>query len=191
MAKGNVALSLALTSCSTLLAVIATPLLTWLYLGKSVDVPVASMMITMLKVSILPVALGVIINHFLSTKLDAVIKIFPSISILNICLITAIIIASNQNKLQNIALIIIAAVILHNLVGLVFGYIFSRLLSYNHIISKTLAIEVGMQNSGLGSKLAADHFSTLAMTPCAISALYHCLIGSLLAAYWRLRPPSE
>jgi BASS family bile acid:Na+ symporter len=184
LAKGNVALSLALTSCLTLLAVIATPLLTWLYLGKSVDVPVASMMITMLKVSTLPVALGVIINHFLSTKLDAVIKIFPSISILNICLTTAIIISSNQNKLQNIALIVIAAVILHNLVGLVFGYIFSRLLGYNHIISKTLAIEVGMQNSGLAVALANQYFQPISALPGAVFSIWHNLSGSILATIW-------
>jgi len=184
LAKGNVALSLALTSCSTLLAVIATPLLTWLYLGQSVEVPVASMMLTMLKVIILPVALGVIINHFLGAKLEVVIKIFPSISILSICLIIAIIIASNQNKLQSIAFTVIAAVILHNLVGLTLGYIFSKLLGYDHKISKTLAIEVGMQNSGLAVALASQYFQPIAALPGAVFSIWHNLSGSIIATIW-------
>jgi len=181
LAKGNVALSLALTSCSTLLAVIATPLLTWLYLGQSVEVPVASMIMTMLKVIVIPVALGVLINHFLSKKLDGVVKIFPSISILSICLIIAIIIANNQSKLQSIALIVIAAVILHNILGLVLGYIISKLLGYDHIISKTLAIEVGMQNSGLAVALASQYFQPISALPGAVFSIWHNLSGSILA----------
>ena len=184
LAKGNVALSLALTSCSTLLAVMATPLLTWLYLGQSVNVPVTNMILTMLKVIILPIALGVTINHFLSAKLGTVIKIFPSISILSICLIIAIIIASNQNKLQSIAFIVIAAVILHNLIGLVFGYIFSKLLGYDHKISKTLAIEVGMQNSGLAVALASQYFQPIAALPGAVFSIWHNLSGSIIATIW-------
>ena len=181
LAKGNVALSLALTSCSTLLAVIATPLLTWLYLGQSVEVPVASMIMTMLKVIVIPVALGVLINHFLSKKLDGVVKIFPSISILSICLIIAIIIANNQSKLQSIALIVIAAVILHNILGLLLGYIISKLLGYDHIISKTLAIEVGMQNSGLAVALASQYFQPISALPGAVFSIWHNLSGSILA----------
>ncbi len=184
LAKGNVALSLALTSCSTLLAVIATPLLTWLYLGESVEVPVSNMMITMLKVIIIPVAVGVLINHSLRTKINAVLKIFPSISILSICLIIAIIIASNQSKLQNLAIIVITAVVLHNLVGLIAGYTLSKLLGYDHKISKTLAIEVGMQNSGLAVALASQYFQPIAALPGAVFSIWHNLSGSILATMW-------
>ncbi|MGH1537673.1 MAG: bile acid:sodium symporter family protein [Gammaproteobacteria bacterium] len=184
LAKGNVALSLALTSCSTFLAVIATPLLAWLYLGQSVEVPVTNMMITMLKVIIFPIALGVLINHLLNTKLRAVIKIFPSVSILSICLIIAIIIASNQHSLQNIALTVVIAVILHNLVGLASGYFFSKQLGYDHKISKTLAIEVGMQNSGLAVALAYQYFQPIAALPGAVFSIWHNLSGSILATIW-------
>ncbi len=184
LAKGNVALSLALTSCSTLLAVIATPLLTWLYLGQSVEVPVTNMMMTLLKVIILPVALGVFINHLFGRSLNIVLKIFPSISILSICLIIAIIIASNQSKLQNLALIVIIAVILHNFVGLVCGYIFSKLLGFDHTNSKTLAIEVGMQNSGLAVALANQYFQAISALPGAVFSIWHNLSGSILATIW-------
>ena len=187
LAKGNVALSLTLTSSSTLLATIATPLLTWLYLGKSVEVPVASMIITMLKVIAIPVVLGVLMNHFLSKKLDRVLRIFPSISILSICFIIAIIIANNQSKLQSIALIVIVAVILHNTLGLVLGYIISKLLGYDHIISKTLAIEVGMQNSGLAVALASQYFQPISALPGAIFSIWHNLSGSILATIPKLK----
>ena len=184
LAKGNVALSLALTSCSTMLAVVATPLLTWLYLGESVQVPVSSMMLTMMKVIIIPVSLGVLINHYLRTKFDVVIKIFPSISIICICLIIAIIIASNQNKLQSIALILLIAVFLHNSIGLIAGYILSKFLGYDHKTSKTLAIEVGMQNSGLAVALATQYFHSVAALPGAVFSIWHNLSGSILATIW-------
>ena len=184
LAKGNVALSLALTSCSTLLAVIATPLLTWLYLGQSIDVPVSHMMMTLLKVIILPVALGVLINHLFGTSLKKVLKIFPSVSILSICLIIAIIIASNQSKLQNLAFIVISAVILHNFIGLVSGYFFSKLLGFDHRNSKTLAIEVGMQNSGLAVALANQYFQAVTALPGAVFSIWHNLSGSILATIW-------
>lgn len=184
LAKGNVALSLAMTSCSTLLAIVATPLLTWLYLGQSIDVPIVKMMETLLKVIIVPVALGIVINHFLGQKLDKALKIFPSISIVSICLIIAIIIANSQNKLQSLALLVIAAVILHNLSGLLFGYIFSKLLGYNHTNAKTLAIEVGMQNSGLAVALASQYFQPIAALPGAVFSIWHNLSGSILATIW-------
>jgi len=184
LAKGNVALSLAITSCSTLLAVIATPLLTWLYLGESVEVPITSMMLTMLKVVILPVSLGVMMNHFLSSKLNIMIKIFPSISILSICLIIAIIVAINQHKLQTLALTVITAVMLHNLIGLASGYFVSKFLGYEHKVSKTLAIEVGMQNSGLAVALANQYFQPIAALPGAVFSIWHNLSGSILATIW-------
>ena len=140
LAKGNVALSVVLTSCSTLIAVIATPLLTWIYLGQSVNVPVLSMMLTMLKIIVLPVTLGVLINHFLGNRLNKLLQVFPSISILSICLIIAIIIAANQTKLQSLVTTIVIAVVLHNIVGLLLGYMVSKQLGHNHTNSKTIAI---------------------------------------------------
>ncbi len=184
LANGNVALSLAITCCSTLLAIVATPLLTWLYLGESVEVPILSMILTMLKVIIIPVTLGVLINHLLGKKLEGVLKIFPSISILSICLIIAIIISLNQNRLQNIAFVVMAAVVLHNTVGMLTGYIFSKLLGYDNKIARTLAIEVGMQNSGLAVALASQYFQPIAALPGAVFSIWHNLSGSILATIW-------
>ncbi len=184
LANGNVALSLALTSCSTLFAIVATPFLTWLYLGESVEVPITSMILTMLKVIVVPVSLGMLINYFLGRKLEAALKIFPSISILSICLIIAIIIALNQLRLQSIAFIVIAAVVLHNTIGLLAGYIFSKLLGYSNKIARTMAIEVGMQNSGLAVALASQYFQPIAALPGAVFSIWHNLSGSILATIW-------
>ncbi len=184
LARGNVALSIALTSISTLLAVVATPILTWIYLGHSIDVPVFNMMSTVLKVIVLPVSLGVLINYSFGQRLALIIRIFPSISVLAICIIIAIIIANNQPKLHAIVSIVMIAVILHNLMGLVIGYIFSYWLGYNEKIRKTIAIEVGMQNSGLAVALATEYFKPLAALPGAVFSIWHNLSGSLLAAIW-------
>ncbi|MEM7401140.1 MAG: bile acid:sodium symporter family protein [Pseudomonadota bacterium] len=184
LAKGNVALSVTLTSCSTLLAILATPLLTWLYLGHSVEVPILNMIFTMLKIILLPVTAGVLINHFLGNKLGRLLQVFPSISILSICLIIAIIIAANQIKLQSLAVIMVAAVVLHNVTGLLLGYSLSKLLGYNHSNAKTLAIEVGMQNSGLAVALASQYFQPIAALPGAVFSIWHNLSGAILATIW-------
>lgn len=184
LARGNVALSIALTSISTLLAIVATPILTWIYLGHSIEVPVLNMMSTVLKVIVLPVSLGVLINYSFGQRLAPIIRIFPSISVLAICLIIAIIIASNQPTLHAIAGIVMVAVVLHNLMGLVTGYLFSYWFGYNEKTRKTIAIEVGMQNSGLAVALATEFFKPLAALPGAVFSIWHNLSGSLLAAIW-------
>ncbi len=184
LAGGNVALSIALTTASTLLAIIATPMLTWLYIGTSVDVPLFSMMLSILKVVVLPVGLGVLINYLLSSKYTSVVHVFPSISVIFICFIIAIIVASNQAKLQNLATLIIFAVVLHNLVGLLTAYVAGYLLGYSTKVCKTLAIEVGMQNSGLAVALASQYFQPIAALPGAIFSIWHNLSGAFFAAMW-------
>ncbi len=184
LARGNVALSIALTTFSTLLAVIATPLLTWLYIGQKLDVPVTNMMLSVFKVVILPVAAGVLINYFFAKKVMPIIRIFPSISVIAICIIIAIIVALSHNTLQTLAVVIIAAVMLHNILGLLLGYGISYVLGYDAQIQKTLAIEVGMQNSGLAVALANDFFKPVAALPGAVFSIWHNLSGSLLSAYW-------
>jgi len=184
LARGNLALSIALTTISTLLAVIATPLLTWLYLGHSINVPVFSMMFTVFKIIILPVCIGVLINYIYGVRIVIMKRILPTLSILAICVIIAIIVASNQKKIHPIAVIVIFAVVLHNLAGFLSGYLISYWFGYNKEIQKTLAIEVGMQNSGLAVALATEYFKPLAALPGAIISIWHNLAGSLLAVIW-------
>lgn len=184
LAKGNVALSITITAFSTLLAVIATPALSLLYLGKNVDVPAMKMLLDIVKIILLPVTAGVIINHLFGRFLQSTRRVFPLISVFSIVLIIAIIVALNQPRLGSIGILLISAVALHNALGLFTGYFIPRLLGMDKKTCKTLAIEVGMQNSGLAVALAAKYFAPTAALPGALFSLWHNLTGSLLASFW-------
>jgi BASS family bile acid:Na+ symporter len=184
LAKGNVALSITITTFSTLLAVFATPALSFVYLGEHIDVPVQKMLIDIFKIILLPVSAGVIINQFFGQFLSSTRRVFPLISVFSIVLIIAIIVALNQSRLGSIGIILIAAVALHNALGLIIGYGVPYALGMDKRTCKTLAIEVGMQNSGLAVALAAKYFSAAAALPGALFSLWHNLTGSLLAAFW-------
>jgi BASS family bile acid:Na+ symporter len=184
LAKGNVALSITITTASTLLAVIATPVISLLYLGKQVDVPAMKMLMDILNIIILPVAAGVIINQLFGRFLASTRHVFPLISVFSIVLIIAIIVALNQSRLGSVGLILMVAVALHNACGLFVGYWLPRLLGMDKKTSKTLAIEVGMQNSGLAVALAVKYFAPISALPGALFSLWHNLSGSLLASFW-------
>jgi BASS family bile acid:Na+ symporter len=184
LAKGDVALSITLTTVSTLLAIIATPLLTLLYAGATVPVPAVDMLITILKVILMPVLLGVLVNHFFHRSLLVVRDLFPVVSVAAIVVIIAIIVALNQGQLENLVPGVLIVVVLHNLVGLAGGYWLPRVLGRELRECRTLAIEVGMQNSGLAVALAVKYFSVSAALPGALFSIWHNLTGSLLAGYW-------
>ncbi|MES9818046.1 MAG: bile acid:sodium symporter family protein [Candidatus Thiodiazotropha sp.] len=187
LARGDVALSITLTTASTLLAIIATPILTWLYVGQKVPVPVASMLWSIFKIVLLPVTLGVLVNTLFGRKLGAFKHIFPLLSVLAIVVIIAIIVALNRSNLANMGIAIALAVIMHNLLGLAGGYWVPKLLGWDERVCRTLAIEVGMQNSGLGVALAVKYFSVAAALPGALFSIWHNLTGSMLAGYWSRR----
>jgi BASS family bile acid:Na+ symporter len=187
LARGDVALSITLTAVSTLLAVLATPLLTLLYAGQTVPVPVLDMLLSIFRIIFLPVTLGVAVNHFLHDRLAAVRGVFPVISVLAIVVIIAIIVALNHDQLQHIAGAVAVAVMVHNLFGLLAGYWLPRWLGREPRECRTLAIEVGMQNSGLAVALAVKYFSAAAALPGALFSIWHNLSGSFLAGYWYRR----
>lgn len=184
LAKGDVALSITLTMVSTLLAIFATPFLTDWYVGKSIPVPLEAMMLSVLKIVILPVAFGVLLNTIWHRQIAKMGELFPSISIVSIVVIIGIVIALNVERLETVAGLVILAVILHNLTGLLLGYWLSRLMGKDVRTARTLAIEVGMQNSGLSVALAVKHFAATAALPGALFSIWHNLSGSILAAWW-------
>jgi len=189
LAKGNVALSITLTAVSTLAAVLMTPLLTWLYVGQMVPVPVAQMLLSILKIVIVPVVLGVLVNTWLGPHLARFKVVFPAISVMAIVLIIAIIVAINEPQLASLVFPVVFAVMLHNLAGLAAGYWLPRWLGYDGRTCRTLAIEVGMQNSGLGVALAMKYFSATAALPGAVFSIWHNLSGATLAASWSRKYP--
>lgn len=187
LGNGNVALSITLTLTSTIFAVALTPLLSYLLLNQVVPVPAGDMFLGILQIVLIPVLLGTAINSFFSKKIERIRNVFPLISTLAIVFIIAIIVALNKTKFAEMNLIIIAAVILHNLTGLSFGYFVPKLFGYDKKTCRTIGIEVGMQNSGLSVALAVKFFSAAAALPGAIFSIWHNLSGSVLAGWWRYK----
>lgn len=184
LARGDVALSITLTTASTLLGIVMTPWLMLVYAGERIDVPALSMLITICKIILLPVTLGVAANTLFGKHLHRFKTVFPGVSAAAIILIIAIIAALNRNNLAEVGLWLSLAVILHNAIGLAAGYGIARLLGQNPVIARTLSIEVGMQNSGLAVALALKYFSGITALPGALFSIWHNVSGSLLAAYW-------
>ena len=184
LSRGDVALSITLTAVSTILAVVFTPFITWLYIGQEVAVPIVSMMLTVFKIIVLPVFLGVAINRYFGSVLRPIKPLLPLFAMAAIILIIAIIVALNVQQLSQIALAITIAIMLHNSLGLLSGYWLAKALGYDERVCRTLAIEVGMQNSGLGVALATKYFSVMVALPSALFSIWHNISGSLLASYW-------
>jgi len=188
LAEGDVALSITLTALSTLLSIVMTPLLCLLYVDASITVPAVDMLLSILKIVLAPVLLGIALNHFYHRHLRPVQPLFPLLSVAAIVWIIAIIVALNQPRFSRLGLLLAVAVVAHNALGLLAGYLVPRLLHYDKRTCRTLAIEVGMQNSGLAVALAIKYFAPLAALPGAVFSIWHNLSGSLLAAWWRNRP---
>ncbi len=187
LARGNVALSISLTAVSTLLAVLLMPWISWLYIHTSIEVPVLGMLKTILMLVLAPVCLGMLINHFLGKIIRPLQPLFPLVSVVAIVFIIAIIVALNNTHLHHLSLPVLLAVMLHNLAGLSCGYAVTRWLGFETKECRTLAIEIGMQNSGLAVALALKYFSALAALPGAVFSIWHNLSGASLAAYWSRR----
>ena len=185
LAKGHVALSILMTTASTLCAVVAMPLLSYVYLNHTVAVPVVDMMRSILLIVFIPVLTGTAINTFFGRYLVRVQGAFPVFSSMAIVLIIAIIVALNQQTMPSLSWAVLAAIVLHNLLGMTVGYFIPRLLKYDTTICRTVSIEVGMQNSGLSVALAIKYFSVAAALPGAMFSIWHNVSGATIASYWR------
>jgi BASS family bile acid:Na+ symporter len=190
LARANVALSVLMTMCSTFGAIVMTPLLTKWLAGTYVPVPAWGLFVSTLKVVLAPLVIGIALNHFLPRLVKAMIPVSPLVSVLTITMICASIIGESAEQLLTSGSRLLLAVALLHACGFALGYLAAWLLRYNPNDCRTISIEVGMQNSGLGASLAKQHFAQmpLAPLPCAISATCHSVFGSILAGLWRLRP---
>ncbi len=195
--KTHVALSVSLTTCSTLLAVLLTPFLTTWWVqsismeltGLRVEVDTLGLLLKTLKVVILPVLLGVFLNHYFHREVKKVEAYTPFIAVISIVLIVDFILAAKKSAILNMGASLIYAVLLLHLCGFILGYVLSRLLRLAERDAQTVSIEVGMQNSGLATELARSNFAAygLATVPGALSALTHCILGSIVAGLCRWR----
>lgn len=189
IAKADVALSVVMTVCSTMAAVILTPLLTQLFAGKLVSVDTWMLFKQTLQVVILPVVLGVLLNRWVPQLVQRVMPVAPLLSVLGVCMICALVFAANADTILTYGAELILAVALLHSGGFLMGYQFARILGCETQGARTISIEVGMQNSGLAIVLAKQAFPMQPLAPVvgAISVLMHSLVGSLLAAFWRAR----
>lgn len=189
LAGGRVALSIGMTLVSTLLSVVATPLLTELYAGRTLPVPVGSMMQSIVQIVLGPVILGLVVKRLWGRYLVGRERWLALISMVCIITVIATVVALNRPLLFTTGPLVAVAVVLHNLMGLASGYWGARLLGNNEADARTIAIEVGMQNSGLAAVLATQYFGAAAALPGAIFSIWHNISGSMLAGYWARRLP--
>ncbi|MBQ9667009.1 MAG: bile acid:sodium symporter family protein [Bacteroidaceae bacterium] len=183
LAKGDLALSVGMTATSTMLAPVMTPLLVWLLAGKSVDVDVAGMLLSILWVVILPIVAGLVVKGLWPKFTERMTAYLPAVSSLTIAFIVLIIISANAQKLLMGGMVIILVVVLHNLCGLGLGWLIGRLLRLPNAKRRAISIEVGMQNSGLASSLATLHFAAypMATIPGAVFSVWHNISGAIVA----------
>lgn len=183
LSKGDVALSVGMTSVNTLLAPFVTPAITYLLLKTTVQVDMKSMFISIIKVVIVPIALGFIINRFFGEYTKKVTNVLPMISVISITLIVAAVVSHNSEKILSTGAIVFIVVILHNILGYLCGFLLGVALKLPVSKKKALSIEIGMQNSGLATSLAGTAFPDLAMAtvPGAIFSVWHNISGAILA----------
>ena len=185
LAKGDVALSISLTVCSTILAVFLMPILFLLYTGASIEIPIYQMMLSIFKIVIVPVFLGVIVNSFNFLNMEKTKLYLPLIAVIAIVFIITIIIGSNSNQIFKYGPKIFVVVVCHNLFGIFLGFYICKKMNYSEKIARTLAIEVGMQNSGLATVLAIKYFGPLAALAGAFFSIWHNISGPILASIWK------
>ncbi|WP_100329948.1 bile acid:sodium symporter family protein [Bacillus xiapuensis] len=184
LAKGNTALSVTITSVSTLLAPVLTPAIIYLLASEWLPVSASDMFVSVVKMVVVPIVLGLLVKVLFKKQAERSLGAMPLVSVIAIVMIVAAVVSGSRDKILETGLLIFAVVILHNALGLLAGFIIAKLLKLEYPDQKAISIEVGMQNSGLGAALAVAHFNPVAAVPSAIFSFWHNISGPLLATYW-------
>jgi BASS family bile acid:Na+ symporter len=190
LAKADVALSVSMTAFSTMLAAACTPLLTTWLVGSRVDVDAWGLLVSTAEVVLLPVVIGLVLRRYLPKVTEKILPFAPAAAVVMIVLIVAAILGVQKDAVLESGSRLLAAVVTAHAAGFFLGYVLGGLTGGFGNVARTISIEVGMQNSGLGAVLAQAHFANpLTAIPSALSAMTHCIIGSAAAAWWSRRPP--
>ncbi|MDM5334980.1 bile acid:sodium symporter family protein [Ureibacillus composti] len=184
LAKGNTALSVTITSCTTLLAPFVTPALIYFLASEWLPVSFMSMFMSVVQVVLIPIILGIVAQFVFKPLVQKSVDILPTVSVVAIVMIVAGVVSGSRDKILETGLLIFAIVILHNGLGYLFGFLIAKAFKLNYEDQKAVSIEVGMQNSGLGAQLALAHFDPLSAVPSAIFSFWHNISGPILATYW-------
>src|SRR5690625_187002 len=191
LARGNLPLSIAMTSFSTLLAPILTPFILLGLANQWMPINALDMLLDIVYVIIVPITLGLIVKWLMPVFVNKSIRIIPLVSVVAIILIVTAVVAGNVDTLAVAGILLFFAVFLHNTAGLVLGYFVARLMRLTESDCRAISLEVGMQNSGLGVALATAHLGGMAAVPSAIGAVWHNISGPILATYWSKRSVKE
>ncbi|CAN4096950.1 unnamed protein product [Withania somnifera] len=192
IARGNVALSVLMTAASTLSAVVMTPFLTEKLAGQFVAVDAAGLFMSTLQVVLLPVLAGAFLNQYFKSFVKIVSPLMPPIAVATVAVLCGNAIAQSSSAILMSGQQVVLATVLLHASGFFFGLVFSRMLGIDESSSRTISIEVGMQNSVLGVVLATQHFGNpLTAVPCAVSSVCHSIFGSALAGIWRRSVPDK
>lgn len=186
LARGNVPLSVTMTACSTMISPLMTPLAMKLLAGTYVPIAFLPMMVSIFKMIILPLVIGLLIHHYLPRLAKALVKVLPSLAMLSICIIIAVTIALSRDDLLKVGLALFGAAACHNALGYLLGFHAARLCRLNRCDSRTVALEVGIQNGGMATGLAFNVLnSTKAAMASAMFGPWSAITSSALASWWR------
>lgn len=190
LAKANLALSITITALSTLLAPFATPFLMKWLAGSMIEINVGVMMWSIVKMVIIPIGAGLLVNHLFRKKIAFLQTVMPTLSMAVVAIVIVLITASGRDNLLDIGFILLGLVLLHNILGYLLGYSASKTLGLNERDSRTIALEVGLQNGGMAGALAKEmgKLATLGLAPAVFSIVMN-ITGSILASYWHRNEP--
>jgi BASS family bile acid:Na+ symporter len=185
LSKADTALSVTMTSISTLLAPLLTPLLTLWLAGAYMPLDAGEMALSIVKMVLIPVLAGLVIRLLFSRIVDRILPALPWVSVVGISLVVIAVVSGSADQIVEAGALVLLAVVLHNAFGYLLGYWFARVLRQPVRTARTTSVEVGMQNSGLAATLAAQYFSPAAALPGAVFSIWHNLSGAVLAMYYR------
>ncbi len=191
LAGGRVALSIGMTICSTLLAILMTPLITGFYLDSIVEVDRMGILMSIARMILIPVVASMLLRSELPGLVKRIQHLLPGFAVISIPVALCIIVALNAGSLSSISYTLVLAVLLHNILGLFSGYSLARLFGQSKSTARTIAIEVGTQNSGMAAALAIKHFTVVAGIPGAMFSVLQNVMGALVANYWHKKKISE
>ncbi len=183
LARGDVALSVTITACTTVLAPFVTPGLMYIFASQWLNIDPMGMFLSIVQVVVIPIIAGLVIHKLLGDKIDAAVMALPLISVTAIVLIVAAVIAGSASRILSAGALVFAVVVIHNGLGMLIGYLLGKLFGMNLSKRKCLSIEIGMQNSGLGVALATVHFAAnpLSALPSALFSFWHNISGPVMA----------
>lgn len=192
LANGNIALSISITTFATLISPILTPLLMKILAGRLIDIPVLGMMGSIMKMIILPIVAGLIVNKLLRNHKQWLDRILPLLSMIAILIFVTIVVAHYRDRLIVVGLALIGASIIHNFIGYILGYWTSKAIGLDERDCRTMAIEVGLKNGGMGMGIAINSLKSAdaALAP-IIFGKWMNISGSTLANYWRRKPVQD